>query len=55
MTVVKALREKKEFPKKDTNEDVAALIASLQSIATTRIKTVRLKKSDERMTKTSTT
>ena len=42
-TAAKALREKTELTKQDKDEDVAALIASLQTIATTRIKTVKLK------------
>jgi hypothetical protein len=46
-TAVKALIEKTELSKQDKDEDVAALIASLQSIATTRIKTVKLKKVSE--------
>jgi hypothetical protein len=46
-TVVKALREKKDLTREDSDEDVKALIASLQSIATTRIKTVKVKTTSE--------
>ena len=46
-TVAKAVREKKDFSKEDTDDEVKALIASLQSIPTTKIKTARVKKSSE--------
>ena len=44
---MKALRGKKDFSKEDTDEEVKALIASLQSTPTTRIQTVRVKKVSE--------